>query len=370
MKLWKETEPGPERIKLGLGMISQSRDLMERQQEEIDLLHRAQEKAESRASMICQELKDSEKELRLLENELDLMDDFSTYEQLTKHIIHDKDGVFPKEYDDTTYNTPNTPEAIKDANIAKQIQTTEKNRSDQEIHLQRRKALEDELTSIIADVDKKKNSLKELEINISDMEETRERKDREFNRIQRDLMELLNEQKYELDQLREKGIELETATSTSAKVASETAQKAHEHEKQTSLMFNQQEELMKFQFMSMSLSYFSSLNMLKQMKNIAQDATNTAVNNSAKTAAAAAIAAAAANLPSSRVINTDGGDNVTADIREAEQMLEKCKRNVDEKVSNEAYEFPSDCRLWSIADVSNWLRSLSLGAYVKVGDII
>ena len=30
----------------------------------------AQEKAESRASMICQEMKDSEKELRLLENEL------------------------------------------------------------------------------------------------------------------------------------------------------------------------------------------------------------------------------------------------------------------------------------------------------------
>ena len=43
---------------------------MERQQEEIDLLHRAQEKAESRASMICQEMKDSEKQLRLLENEL------------------------------------------------------------------------------------------------------------------------------------------------------------------------------------------------------------------------------------------------------------------------------------------------------------
>ena len=351
-------------------MISNSRDLMERQQEEIDLLHRAQEKAESRASMICQELKDSEKELRLLENELDLMDDFNEYEQLTKHVIHNEDDRFPKEYDDTTYHIPNTTDTISDAKITKQMQNTEKNRPNQDIHIRRRKALENELTSIIADVDKKKNALKELEINISDMEETRQRKDREFNRIQRDLMELLNEQKYELDQLREKGIELETATSTSAKVASETAQRAHEHEKQTSLMFNQQEELMKFQFMSMSLSYFSSLNMLKQMKNMAHDATNAAVNNSAKTAAAAAIAAAAANLPSSRVTNTYVGDTVTADIREAEQMLEKCKKNIDEKDSNETYEFPSDCRLWSIADVSNWLRSLSLGAYVKVGHII
>ena len=33
------------------------------------------------------------------------------------------------------------------------------------------------------------------------------RKDREFQRLQRNLMELLQEQKYELDALREKGIE-------------------------------------------------------------------------------------------------------------------------------------------------------------------
>ena len=44
-----------------------------------------------------------------------------------------------------------------------------------------------------------------------------------------------------LDSLREKGIELETATATSAAAAAATAAKAKEHEKQSAVMFNQQE---------------------------------------------------------------------------------------------------------------------------------
>ena len=58
---------------------------------------------------------------------------------------------------------------------------------------------------------------------IQDMEATRKRKEREFQRLQRNLMELLAEQKHELDNLRERGIELETATATSAAAAAKTA---------------------------------------------------------------------------------------------------------------------------------------------------
>jgi hypothetical protein len=43
------------------------------------------------------------------------------------------------------------------------------------------------------------------ELALSDMESTRERKDREFRRLQKNLMQLLLEQKKELDDLREKG---------------------------------------------------------------------------------------------------------------------------------------------------------------------
>ena len=56
---------------------------------------------------------------------------------------------------------------------------------------------------------------------------------------------------------------------------------AKEHEKRSAAMFSQTEELMKFQFMSMSLSYFSSLNMLKQLREMNADTTTVAVTSSA-----------------------------------------------------------------------------------------
>lgn len=87
-----------------------------------------------------------------------------------------------------------------------------------------------------------------------------------LRKLQRNLMELLSEQKRELDIVREKGIQLETAAATSAAAAAATAQRARHHESKAAAMYGQTEELMKFQFMSMSLSYFSSLNMMKQVR--------------------------------------------------------------------------------------------------------
>lgn len=102
-------------------------------------------------------------------------------------------------------------------------------------------------------------------------------------------------------------LRFQIATATSAAAASATVQRAKDHEKRSSAMYSQTEELMKFQFMSMSLSYFSSLNMLKTMRDINADTTTAAVTSSADAAAAAAASAAAANLPgikSSKVLES------------------------------------------------------------------
>ena len=56
------------------------------------------------------------------------------------------------------------------------------------------------------EINDKRKALASLANNIRDMELTRHRKDRGFARLQRDLMELLEEQKKELDHLREKGM--------------------------------------------------------------------------------------------------------------------------------------------------------------------
>jgi len=238
------------------------------------------------------------------------------------------------------------------------------------IHLKRaerekkKQELESEFTMVFSEVERKKASLERLEVAIADMEATRQRKDREFSRLQRNLMELLQEQKFELDSLREKGIELETATATSAAAAAATAHKAKEHEKQTSVMFNQQEELMKFQFMSMSLSYFSSLNMLKQMRDINSDTTASAISSSADTAAAAAAASAAANIPAIRQLKLGATDSVDAAIAQKEAELKHMSTREQDALEAKKTPFPKEVRLWTVQEVSKWLITLSLGKYV------
>ena len=100
----------------------------------------------------------------------------------------------------------------------------------------------------------------------------------------------------------------QVASATSAAAATATAQRAKEHEERSSVMYSQTEELMKFQFMSMSLSYFSGLNMMKQMRDINTDTTTAAIAGSADAAAAAAASAAAASIPSLKHTEGLGGD--------------------------------------------------------------
>ena len=334
---WETATPGPERIELGLKMIEESKVAFERQQEEIDALHRAQERAEARVSHIHAELKDSEKELVVLERELQEIDQIERDLQIMTHerdvLANDiKDaagmprtaikghetavlGMEPElgEREDSEVVRRKKAEAYA-LELTIQIKRAEREKKRQE--------LETEFASVFQEVEKKRKALERLEASLADMESTRERKDREFRRLQKNLMQLLLEQKQELDDLREKGIQLETATATTAAAATATAQKAKEHEKKSTAMFSQTEELMKFQFMSMSLSYFSSLNMLNQLRDMNSDTTSAAVSSSADSAAAAAAAATAANLPSMKKLNLGADDFVSLNIQKKKAELE------------------------------------------------
>jgi hypothetical protein len=333
-RLWETTKPGPERIKLGLTFIEESKAAFERQQEEIDALHRAQERAESRISHIHTELKESEKELIVLERELQEIDQIERDLQILTHErnllnngIEDASGmprtakrghkeiVMGKE--STNENDPMLDRRRRAEAYALEM-TIQLKRSERE---KKRQELEIEFANVFQEVEKKKKALQRLEISLADMEATRERKDREFQRLQQNLMQLLLEQKQELDELREKGLELETATATTAAAAVATAQKAKEHEKRSHQMFSQTEELMKFQFMSMSLSYFSSLNMLKSLRDMNADTTSAAIALSADASSTAASAAAAANLPSVKKLTLGADDYIEASIRKKKEEL-------------------------------------------------
>ena len=71
------------------------------------------------------------------------------------------------------------------------------------------------------------------------------------------------------------GLEIQAGLEMLAAEARRTA--AKEAEKRSQAMYQSTEELLKFQFMSMSLSYFSSLNMLSNLRDINADTTNRAV---------------------------------------------------------------------------------------------
>uniref|UniRef100_A0A7S3MBB9 SAM domain-containing protein n=1 Tax=Spumella elongata TaxID=89044 RepID=A0A7S3MBB9_9STRA len=377
-RLWESTAPGPDRIKLGLEFIEESKQAFERQQEEIDALHRAQERAEARVSHIHAELTESEKELLVLERELQEIDQI---ERDLSILTHERD-LLSQGIEDAAGMPRLAGKGHKDL-----VMGRESNNDNDPIHERRRKAeayalemtiqikraerekkrqeLEIEFAAVFQEVEKKKKALERLELSLNDMETTRERKDREFRRLQKNLMQLLMEQKQELDDLREKGIELETATATTAAAAVATAQKAREHEQRSSAMFSQTEELMKFQFMSMSLSYFSSLNMLKSLRDMNADTTSAAITMSADASATAAGAAAAANLPNMKKLNLGANDFVEAHIHKKKAELQQSQESEKEYHRATNNPIPDNVRSWTVSDVARWLDSLSLAQYIN-----
>ncbi|CAM9159639.1 unnamed protein product [Ectocarpus fasciculatus] len=399
---WQSAGPGPERLKLGLRMIEDTKVAFVKQQGEIAALNRAQEKAEARVSSIHHQLTASESELSVLEREMAEIDHI---ERELVQLTHERDLIsrgitgaagIPKtgrprtkngggrgggggggdgddddDDDDDDFGSGSgggngggrkgrgKKELKKEDAYALEMQLQLK-RAERE---QRRVQLSVEFASTFADVSDKKRQLDRLSSAVADIEATRQRKSREFGHMQRNLMELLSEQKRELDIVREKGVQLETAAATSAAAAAATAQRARDHEAKAAAMYGQTEELMKFQFMSMSLSYFSSLNMMKQMRDINADTTTAAIAGSADAAAAAAASAAAASIPSLKQTGDLGGDAVTKALAMRKEKVESTRAEIEEAENSQRHPFPTELCLWTVDDVCRWLDTLQLGEY-------
>lgn len=74
--------------------------------------------------------------------------------------------------------------------------------------------LEADFRGVREEVELKRRELDRVVAAINEIEFTRERKTTEFHRMQSNLMELLREQKTELDAVREKGVQLEVRASS------------------------------------------------------------------------------------------------------------------------------------------------------------
>ena len=375
---WDSTEPGAERLELGLKLIANSKESFERQRQEIEALHRDQEQAESRVSLIHAGLRESERELEALEAELQGIDQLDqdlrelTHEKQLYDARIEKSGLLQQNADGSS-GAGATGSAILSSESALEVRKLQADAYALEmaIHMKRaerekkKKVLESEFSAVMDEIGAKRAQLAKLEGSIQDMELTRQRKDREFARLQRDLMELLEEQKKELDHLREKGVELEVATATSAAAAKNTALTAKKHEQKTQAIFQGTEELLKFQFMSMSLGYFNSLNMLKSLRDMNSDTTSSAITTSAQTALAAATAASAAKIPTMKHLNLGAHDVIDAISKEREQEARQREQRIREVEDALKADFPADVKDWNIQHIVQWLDTLMLGQYRK-----
>mmetsp|Transcript_29157 Transcript_29157/g.36599 ORF Transcript_29157/g.36599 Transcript_29157/m.36599 type:complete len:1081 (+) Transcript_29157:2-3244(+) len=373
---WDAAQPGPERMRLGIRMLEESKLAFDRQQAEIDALHRSQEKAELRISHIHGELRDAEMELSVLEREMTEVDHIEkdlaqlTHERdlLQRGVIEEAAGLGNAAHLDSKGGKKMSTSGVMDErernarqralDIQLQMKRAERDK--------RRQELESEFASVYEEVSRKKMELTRLEGALADLEATRARKEREFARIQKNLMDLLAEQKFELDALREKGVELELASASTAAAAAATAAKAKESQDKSNAMMSQTEELMKFQFMSMSLSYMSGLNMLGQMRDMNADTTQAAVAGAAEAAAAAAAVSQAASLPniSNAALAETGLDLARqAAAKKKAELADQKRAERDAKIAADS-AFPDDLTLWTTEDVGRWLETLNLGQYV------
>ena len=335
MCAWSSTEPGLARIEMGLKWIQEAEGAFESHQHEIDSLHRAEEVAKSRMNHIGPALKKSQEEFDRCNKELESIEtvekEFIKISKAKASNGNSKIADYPGRFDAV---------AVTQTNDIAQGQRK------LPLTLKRKRAL--------AAVTEKRLSLEKLQSSMTQPKDARKEENCEFKRIQRDLMQLLNNEKLELNRPRTERVQLETATAATEIESGATTQMARNHELQTSRMYRRHEELIKFQFMSMSLSYASSLGMLKQMKKMASNAT----------ASAALRSVDAISLAAGVVDTTEDRPKINRGTRTQQLSSEVLMQHPLPGTLHSTEPLSPDCRKWTVGDVSRWLKDLNLGAYI------
>lgn len=138
--------------------------------------------------------------------------------------------------------------------------------------------LDHDFTRLLAKISDRKSQLKVIEEKTLLMDKNKERKKEKLRHLERKLVAILEAQENELSEIRRKQDEkIETIAKTGVfpthARASNTSNPervaliAHE-KKQAAKLMDSTETMMKFGFMSMAMTYFTSMNMVGAMKNI------------------------------------------------------------------------------------------------------
>ena len=232
--------------------------------------------------------------------------------------------------------------------------------------------LDKEFGSMLSKISNRREALSGLEKKLGLIDKFRLKKEEELRTLERRLVVLLEEQQGELSAIKRKQDirgqlliashdEISSAVSASGSGTSTAlvlggarggggGGPSVQEKRQAAQLMQSTETLMKFGFMSMSMTYFSSLNMIKALRTVsAQDTVMAALADvNAQKAAGFGTEGSAPDMSSLNKVETLSGDA---------KFLPGLKRG--QLPGQEALRVSA----WSVTDVSKWLDTLSLGQY-------
>jgi len=216
--------------------------------------------------------------------------------------------------------------------------------------------LDREFGEMLSKIANRKDMLNDLERKLAVVDKSRQAKEEDLRTLERKLVVLLEDQQKELNAIKRKqdvrGTLLVASHNELSKVTAGNGANAGagdksgnvslgsqsgpslQEKKQAAQLMQSTETLMKFGFMSMSMTYFSSLNMIKALRTVsAQDTVMAAL----------------------------------ADSQNQKESHSSIEKPLNLEVQNRPGKLPGQQQLqvsaWSVSDVSNWLQTLSLGQY-------
>jgi CheY-like chemotaxis protein/predicted nucleic acid-binding Zn-ribbon protein len=229
--------------------------------------------------------------------------------------------------------------------------------------------LDREFGEMLSKIGTRKDMLNDLEHKLSTVDKSRQSKEEELRMLERKLVVLLEEQQNELNAIKRKqdvrGAMLAASHEELMKVTGGEGSASSDRQistrnggggggsgsgpslqekKQAAQLMQSTETLMKFGFMSMSMTYFSSLNMIKALRTVSAQDT---------------VMAALADVQTQRAVGFGGNDSGGGSI----SSESKANFLPDLRPGQLSGQQVLKVSAWSVDDVAKWLQTLSLVQY-------
>mmetsp|Transcript_12215 Transcript_12215/g.22899 ORF Transcript_12215/g.22899 Transcript_12215/m.22899 type:complete len:1667 (-) Transcript_12215:19-5019(-) len=208
---------------------------------------------------------------------------------------------------------------------------------------EKKSQLDDEFSSLILKISDRKSQLMLLDEKVSQIAKTKEQKDHDLRMLERKLVVLLEAQENELGAIRSKQKQKEgsviqigdastspTPTNVEQKAVGSVYQHSSMDSSKASKLMESTEAMMKFGFTSMTMTYFTALNMVKAMKSM--------------------------STHDIRCMGEDTSAPLPFDLQHASE-------NQPLNKSIYAKKMKSPVSYWEVDHVIEWLKVLSLGQY-------